>query len=725
MIMKKTIYNIFSLVFTAAALFSAVSCEQEKPLGNTEDPNFPKLVEDHDVVPGTVLTLTIQPDAAWSISVNKESYTWFKIKDGRFDKQMLAGVGLQEPKEITIWTTAEESFDLRSCEVTLTVKGKSKVIARYTLRAKAKTIETYKASRTEDGAFIPAEDEYVYEQAPIADEDEIELVWDNNDRRFYFPVKVIANYDWTVEWPSWARADINVDSKVGETRFQIYGIPSELPLEDTIGDIVFKDKENAVDTIMVKIPGCKDIFNYSLGGFTSLTFDHAQYFHNGAGSFTKEPVQGNLYGPASARVVVFEMTENGYVVPQSPWLNVEVAAWDSVEGADVLQSREINITAPTYSGKTDRSALVLFLPATAPKNVDELLSGDRMTVKEEYSTYAVTALQTACPEEYFTFEETAEDMRASGLLFEKTSGLLADKAFSYADGCSEWQYNMSYVKEIATTKAPFYITYPYETIAVYDADGVEILETELSEYWLKYEALGDGLYGQVVMDMSMFTKKEQPKPKEIDGYIVFKNEVGRVLAVLHCFYKEEEKTDEDVLKDVSSYMFINPVKASEVGATIHYLESGPTYEIYKEHQAPIYVITYTKDNTSLDVRTDRNCTMYQCVGKQYGPEMVTVDRQVFHDYDFDVLIDKYNEDLEKYKKGEIALEPKYPDPSKDKSTQGLLKFGSTAQVDRPAYMGYSELNMKMLVDSDNNQEVILFSTDSAIKFVFICILDLQ
>ena len=43
--------------------------------------------------------------------------------------------------------------------------------------------------------------------------------------------------------------------------------------------------------------------------------------------------------------------------------------------------------------------------------------------------------------------------------------------------------------------------------------------------------------------------------------------------------------------------------------------------------------------------------MYQCVGKQYGPEMVTVDRQVFHDYDFDVLIDKYNEDLEKYKNG--------------------------------------------------------------------------
>ena len=187
------------------------------------------------------------------------------------------------------------------------------------------------------------------------------------------------------------------------------------------------------------------------------------------------------------------MTESGYAVPQTPWLNVSLSAWDSIEGADVLQSREINITAPLYAGKTDRRALILFLPATAPESTDALLSDDKMNVREEYSTYAVTAVQTACPDEYFTFEATADELESAGLIFEKTSGLLAEKNFEYAEGCAQWQYNMSYVKDMASTKSPLYITYPYESISVYDAEGVEIQEAKLSEHWLKYESLGDGL----------------------------------------------------------------------------------------------------------------------------------------------------------------------------------------------------------------------------------------
>ena len=279
--MKKTIYNIFSLVFMAAALFTAISCEQEEPLGSNKKSDFPELVENHDVIPGTELTITIQPGSAWSISIPRESYEWFKILDGKFKTQTLTGTSSDEPVQITIWTTDEESFALRSCDVKMKVNGEEKVIAKYTLRAKAKTIEVYKASLTEEGVFSTDEDDqYVYEQTPVDVEDEITLIWDNNDKRFYFPVKVVANYNWTVEWPSWARADINVDTKVGETCFQIYGIASKLPLEDTVGEVLFKDGDNLVKTFKVKIPGCKDIFSYSLGSFTELNFDHAQYFHS-------------------------------------------------------------------------------------------------------------------------------------------------------------------------------------------------------------------------------------------------------------------------------------------------------------------------------------------------------------------------------------------------------------------------------------------------------------
>mgnify|MGYP006992170003 CR=1 FL=1 len=75
-----------------------------------------------------------------------------------------------------------------------------------------------------------------------------------------------------------------------------------------------------------------------------------------------------------------------------------------------------------------------------------------------------------------------------------------------------------------------------------------------------------------------------PKPKEIDGYLVFKNEIGKVLSVVHCFYKEEQKSEVDVLEDASAKMFVDPSAAAAAGATIFEVVSGPTYEKYKEQQ---------------------------------------------------------------------------------------------------------------------------------------------
>ena len=707
MTMKKIIYNIFSILSMTVVLTMGTSCEEEKPIEAA--PVFPELVTNHDVEPGSELTLTIQPNAAWSISIPKESYAWFKIKDGKFDKQTLTGVSMTEPMTVTIWTTDEESFALRSCDVTMTIGSESKVIASYTLRTMAKAVEAYRAVVNENGSFERTEEGFAYESTAMTSEDVAELVWDDADKRFYFPMKIQANYEWTVEWPSWARADINVDSKVGPTYFEIYAISSKLPMDDMTGEVAIKDGEEVLKTFKVKVPGCKDIFSYTLGGYTSLTFDHAQYFHSGEGSFTKDPVQGIIYGPSAARVVVLEKTSEGYVVPQSPWLAVEVSAWDNVEGADVLQTRNVTISAPRYAGNTDREAVMLFLPATAPADVAELLSSDKSGVKTEYLSYAVNVIQTACPDEYFTFEATADQLESSGLYFERSqSPILPEKNFVYAEGTSGWQYNLSYLKEMAVTKSAFYITYPYETISIYDAEGNEIRDEDLSEHWLAYNPLGDGLYGQILMDMTKFTTAA---PSEIDGYVVFKDETGKVLAAVHCFYKEEEKTPVDVLEDVSEEMFVNPSAAAAAGATIYELVSGPTYEIYKEHQAPIYVVRCTSENKPFDIKTSKQCWMYSCAGKQNGPEIVTIDDQIYYDTEYYKLVDDYNN-------GTLTT---YPNPDNDRSTMGILTFGKTSFESR-VYPGTSTFKMHKPAGVTENtmSETILFGSSSSVLFVFIC-----
>ena len=723
--MKKTLYNILSVMAVAVACFVTVACE-EKPAPVETTPVFPELVTNHDVVPGEELTLTIQPNMAWSISIPKESYQWFKILNGKSKLQTISGVPMDEPKEITIWTTDEESFDLRSCDVKMTVGKETKVIASYTLRAKDKALEVYRASKLEDGSFVISSDGYVYEETPVASTDEIELVWNENEKKFYFPIKVSANYEWTVQWPSWALADIDAQSKVGNVSFEVYGIASELPLEDATGEIKFMNGTEVMKTFKVKIPGCKDIMEYNIGGYTTLTFDHAQYFHGGTGTVSIEPVSGLLYGPSGVRMIVLELAENGYYQPETPWLNAVLSSWDSIEGASVLQTREISISAPKYVEKTDRKALILFLPATAPADIAEIMTSDKMGVKEEYAAYAVNVIQTACPDEYFTFEASAEDMENAGLIFERSeSPILPNLNLNYVEGLQDWQYNISYVKEMASAKSSFYITYPYETISVYDAEGVEIATDKLAEHWLSYNALNDGLYGQIVMDMTKFTEN---KPQEIDGYLIFKDEVGKVLAAVHCFYKEEIKTEEDVLVDVSRSFFVDPAAATAAGATIHLVQSGPTYELYKGHQAPIYKVKFTVDNTSLSIKTNKSCTSYSCMGKpEDGPELVTIDDQVYKDKELYALIDKYHEDMELYREGKLDKEPKYPDTSMEKSTYGLLKFGPTALYPERTYPGYSKFNMKKVAEKPElTSEIIQFmgGSESSVMFIFICELDI-
>lgn len=712
--MNKKIYDFFSLLSLAAVLFAGISCEQTDPVDDSSDKDtvsFPELVKETDVEPGTLLTFTIQPDKGWSISIPVESFEWFKILDGKFKVQTLSGVSLKEPKTITIWTTEEPSFSLRSCEVKMTIGEETRTVAEYTLRAEGRTVEVYPVAMTEDGRFSYADGAYIYDTKPLAEDDVVELVWDENERRYSFPVEVKSNYDWTVEWPEWARADINVDSRVGDVPVEIYGVNSKLPMTSTDGEVIFKHGDDVKKIVKVRIPGSQDKFIHNLSGYTSLYFDHACYMHNDNGVYSKDPVQGYFFGPESSRVVVLELGDNGYELKETPWLSVVVGAWDNVDNADVLQSRTVSISAPRYAGSEDRNATIVFLPATAPSDVAEILSADRMSIKEEYSSYAIPVVQAARPAEYITFEADASERESAGLLFVKAeSDLLPEKDLTFAEGSRDWQYELSYIKEMATAKSTFYIPEAYETITVLDAEGNEVIA---DEHWLSYNSLGEGLYGQIQMDMSIFLKDA---PSEIDGYVVFKDETGKVLSIVHCKYKEEPKTDVDVLKDVSAEFFADPQAAEMAGATIHEVVSGPTYIKYKEHQAPIYFVKFTKNNTSLVINTSEECQVYSCAGKKNGPEMVTIDDQMFIDKEIYQQIEDYNN----------GLIDKYPDTSKERSTMGILTFGKTSFETR-VYPGYSKFNMKMpdKVTDKYMSEVIQFGTQEAILFVFICELDLQ
>ena len=729
--MRNNIYNIFAVLAAAFALSAAVSCQEEAP--EKVEPVFPEMVTEYDVVPGTELHLTIKPNMPWTVSVSEESYKWYKVKDGRFEVASVSGAASEEPIDITIVTTSDESFAIRACEVSLSMGGKSQVIAKYTLQAKGRTMETFSAVSTENG-FEYSDNSYVYSDKALGEDDVITFVWDANARRYYAPIMVRSNFEWDVEWPEWARADISLSSRIGDVELELYALSSKLPMEETTGLINFKAGEEIKKSYKVRIPASKDKFEFNLSGYTELQFDHACYFHSGSGSYSKDPVMGVFYGPEASRVTVLEYVDGKYAVPSSSsWVNVTTGAWDNVDGADVLQEREISVEVPRYYGAEARQALLFILPATAPADAMELLSSDKTQVKEEYAEYAITVSQSGRPSEYFTFEETDEVLAEAGVVFEKSSAaLLPSKNFTFATGCENWQYNLTYNKEYASSRAALFVTEEYDAIEIYDAAG-NLISENLSEHWLGYSQLGEGLYGQVVMDPNLLP---EDVGESIDGYVVFKDDFGVVICIVHCTYVPEVKSDVDILEDAARKMFVSYAQAAQTGATIHKVIAGPTYEKYKEYQAPIYIVRFPIDNLSLQIKTSQQCQMYNCVGKKNGPEMVTIDDQIFIDKEIYALVEEYLAKEEQYRKdladfnnGLTDVEPvapRYPDVSNEKSTMGLLTFGPTSLTTR-IYPGYSKFNMKMPegVTESKMEEVLLFGTSEVVRFVFVCVLDLE
>ena len=220
---------------------------------------------------------------------------------------------------------------------------------------------------------------------------------------------------------------------------------------------------------------------------------------------------------------------------------------------------------------------------------------------------------------------------------------------------------------------------------------------------------------------------------EIDGYVVFKDYSGRVLSIVHCFYKAEKKMDEDVLEDASEVIFKDQELAAQANATAFQVVAGPTYERFKELQAPIYVLTYKSDDTTLDIKTNRNALVYSPYSlsnddkAKYlseGPKMLTVDNQIFYDKEFVKLVEAFNK---QYPNPTLEERQQFePKPEEyDRSTSGFLYYGTSALEPTRTYPGYSSINMKLPAGAvAPYREILQFTDMNKTYLILICVLDI-
>ncbi len=689
----------------------AVSCKDPEPPVKVV-PQFPSLVQDNAVAPGSVLTLSFEANADWTVSVPTDNLQWFWIKDGSFKVDKVSGKvtpGEKTSVIVQIGVSETEEFDTnRSCDVTLSMGGESKVIAKYMRPAKERAMAVYVA-KVDNGAFVMDGDSYVYEAAQASSS---ALLWSDADKDFRLPVRVESNCSWSMDIPEWLegnvpestvgivelvltgasldaasgkvsfkdgntvlkemevsipscremavysvqldengdfmftesgsylyseepvtsaaliwpgsdfRLPVMVDSKcewtlegpewlttsltdeetAGVLEFNLQGVPSEYPLEETTDVLKFCFAGETIYELMVTIPASKNLSSYTMSmSLTKLEYSYMGNVKNATG-FSVPAASGHIFGHADVNLFAVEMI-GGKPAAQAPqWLKIETVAYDTSKDASVLQTREFTITVNENDSENDRHAYVFFnrgydWPSSSADLFDA--SGN---VKEEYAAYAVPVVQYGKNMSYIMMADSEADMAAGGAKFEALSGSkmkLLQKYFGAADHVYTLTYNNIYARD----NAHMFFAVPYASYKVYDSSRNE--KTGDSSFWITFSELSESLtYGVV----GMYASEEMTVPAtSTTGYVVFYDSANNPLAIVETVFDPSK-----IIGETAKVEFIgeSAMYAEMVGATLEEVTEGSLYDQYKEYGAPIYHLTYRMMGMPMRISIPSTAVMY-------------------------------------------------------------------------------------------------------------------
>lgn len=605
--MKKQIIRLMTAMVMCAAAVLSIGCEPEPDPEPEVTPNFPKLVE-KVVKSGETVTLSINPNMAWKVSIPSSSAQYFSLADAAGQLSMTGEAGAQQ---IKIKVAELDEFDTdRVCEVALTMNGKTQTIAKLTRMKLARTVNVYLAQYDEANIDFKtdAEGAYVYGSTPVQT---LDFLWHNE--QYMHRVVVETNFKWAIggELPAWLDPSVT-SGEAGRTEVFVRTVKEAYPfaaesVELKINDFTNESAPVEVSKLKVNMPACEAVCEVSIS--PALTFNaEGHYFNASNDTYLEMGAIATMTAPKGAELYKI-VKNNGYLYASSPaadWITIEwEEEWDAAADKAGVWSRKFFVSTTPNEG-AEREGMLVALPRTLASKVSDpdydLFNADGTAVKAEYEQYVVSTIKQEAPAE----AENKGVIYANDI--ETMHAFTADFA-ELAAGAWPWQnawaqipnaYKLTYRSNDSGDDLIF--SKPFSRYEIYGFDGSYSSPYDQSTCWItleksaEYKGLTNGYKVRMRLGddpaNGLYPNTQAGFDGENEATIVFYDENNEAYALIYCVLDPNYMYVPEVSGEVK---FADPALAESLGAKLEkVVEGDPDFSAENNYMGVLqYRLTHT------------------------------------------------------------------------------------------------------------------------------------
>ena len=585
--MKKNLILLCGLLLSVSTFFACKENDEPTP---APEPTFPEL-QTITAEAGEEITLSFSANYDWVATISEDTYTYFQLLSGETKVNRLSGIAGEQTIKVAV---AEDVVyeDAPVAEVTLTMDGKSQVIAKITYPITVRETAVYAPEVNTWGGFKSAGADgkllYAYNTTAMTADDAVAMEWGterkNNDAddTFFAPVLVEANFDYTLAGPAWMTAA--AAGVAGQTEYIIKADVAKIPAESETAAIEILAGETAVASFKVAITGANDFVPQM------ALYSEAEYAFDGEAI---EGIDGSMLAGQFVKVVCDATGAT------AEWLTVS----EEAQSDAVITTYNITATATANDGAARTAYVFYFAKNAAPADNASLFENGE--VKEEYAeSLAVTVTQYSEPA---TIEGTEVDLTCA--TFSEVGADFNNTWFFDDLGVTIGsKYDLNYWGEWATYAHEctyFTASRPIASLTCYAFnDGGSLVE--VTDGWVRAETFGAEenpvKFRVYCEDLSIIPEAAKNwQTGEGEATILIEHTDGSYSA----FYFHIGAGGASGGDEITEVTFVDPMSAEMYGATLVQLTEADT-ELYDPtavdemgNPIPQYHLTYTMAGTVL------------------------------------------------------------------------------------------------------------------------------